>query len=59
MQAGLVSGSVRLSQLTKSFLVKQIRVFVVKRKIAGIEIQAREAQLLLQCREKLPAPTFQ
>ena len=59
MQAGLVSGSVRLSQLTKPFLVKQIRVFVVKRKIAGIEIQARQAQLILQCREKLPAPTFQ
>ena len=39
MQAGLTSGSVRLSQLTKPFLVKQIGIFVSKRKIAGIEIQ--------------------
>jgi len=54
MQAGLTSGSVSLSQLTKPFLVTQIRIFVVKRMIAGIEIQAREAQLILQCRKNLP-----
>jgi len=54
MQAGLTSGSVRLFQLTRSFLVKQIRIFVLKRKIAGVDIQARETQLILQCREKLP-----
>lgn len=54
MHDGLTSGSVCLSQLTNPFLVKQIRIFVVKRKIAGIEIRAREAQLILQCQENLP-----